>query len=117
MSLGYDYDMVLLPPRHHTDNDYHFSQLGGARPRLLRWPEEGHPDLRRCPSHRQRRRRRRSSRNRATGSTSHVAGTSGQRDGADSLARDLSGVTLTPRTTTAARVGPTTSPPTPPPVV
>jgi hypothetical protein len=30
MSLGYDYDMVLLPPRNHTDNGYYFSYPGGA---------------------------------------------------------------------------------------
>jgi hypothetical protein len=30
LSLGYDYDMVLLPPIHHTDDGYNFSQQGGA---------------------------------------------------------------------------------------
>jgi hypothetical protein len=30
MSLGYGYDMVLLPPRHPTDHDYELSQRGGA---------------------------------------------------------------------------------------
>jgi hypothetical protein len=25
MSLGYGYDMVLLPPRHSTDEDYELS--------------------------------------------------------------------------------------------
>jgi hypothetical protein len=33
MSLGYGYDMVLLPPRHPTDKDYELSQPEGA----LRW--------------------------------------------------------------------------------
>jgi hypothetical protein len=35
MSLGFGYDMVLLPPRNPSDVDYRFSQPGGARPRLL----------------------------------------------------------------------------------
>ena len=30
MSLGYGYDMVLLPPRHPTDHDYELSQPRGA---------------------------------------------------------------------------------------
>jgi hypothetical protein len=30
MSLGYGYDMVLLPPRHPSDHDYELSQRGGA---------------------------------------------------------------------------------------
>jgi hypothetical protein len=30
MSLGYNYDMVLLPPRHPTDHDYELSHRGGA---------------------------------------------------------------------------------------
>jgi hypothetical protein len=30
MSLGYGYDMVLLPSRHPTDHDYELSQHGGA---------------------------------------------------------------------------------------
>jgi hypothetical protein len=33
MSLGHGYDMVLLPPRHPTDEDYELSQPRGA----LRW--------------------------------------------------------------------------------
>jgi hypothetical protein len=28
MSLGHGYDMVLLPPRHLTDDDHELSQLG-----------------------------------------------------------------------------------------
>jgi hypothetical protein len=36
MSLGYGYDMVLLPPRHPTDEDLELSQLGGALPALGR---------------------------------------------------------------------------------
>jgi hypothetical protein len=28
MSLGHDYDMVLLPPRHPTDGHHELSQLG-----------------------------------------------------------------------------------------
>jgi hypothetical protein len=35
LSLGYDYDKVLLTPSHHTGDDYRFSQPGGARPLLL----------------------------------------------------------------------------------
>jgi hypothetical protein len=31
MSLGFDYDMVLLPPRHPCDADYRFSQPWGVR--------------------------------------------------------------------------------------
>eukprot|EP00267_Zea_mays_P043203 XP_020395269.1 uncharacterized protein LOC109940245 [Zea mays] len=115
MSLGYDYDMVLLPPRHHTDDDYRFSQPGGARPLLLPWPEEGHPDLRRRPS--RRRRRRRNNRNRTAGGASRPAGASGQADGADSLVRDLSDVSLAPRTTTATHVASTISPSAPPPAI
>jgi hypothetical protein len=30
MSLGYGYDMVLLPPRHPTDGDHELSQPEGA---------------------------------------------------------------------------------------
>jgi hypothetical protein len=30
MSLGHDYDMVLLLPRHLTDKDHELSQPGGA---------------------------------------------------------------------------------------
>jgi hypothetical protein len=30
MSLGYGYDMVLLPPRHPIDEDYELSQLEGV---------------------------------------------------------------------------------------
>jgi hypothetical protein len=30
MSLGYDYDMVLFPPRHPTDHDHELSQPRGA---------------------------------------------------------------------------------------
>jgi hypothetical protein len=33
MSLGHDYDMVLLLPWHSTDEDHELSQPGGA----LRW--------------------------------------------------------------------------------
>jgi hypothetical protein len=36
MSLGYGYDMVLLPPRHPTDEDYELSQPGGALRRYHR---------------------------------------------------------------------------------
>jgi hypothetical protein len=36
MSLGYGYDMVLLPPRHPTDGDYELSQPGGAIRRYRR---------------------------------------------------------------------------------
>jgi hypothetical protein len=30
MSLGYGYDMVLLPPKHPTDHDHELSQLRGT---------------------------------------------------------------------------------------
>jgi hypothetical protein len=36
MSLGYGYDMVLLPPRHPTDGDHELSQPGGALRRYRR---------------------------------------------------------------------------------
>lgn len=36
MSLGYGYDMVLLPPRHPLDHDYELSQPGGAVRRYRR---------------------------------------------------------------------------------
>jgi hypothetical protein len=36
MSLGYGYDMVLLPPRHLTDGDHELFQLGGALRRYHR---------------------------------------------------------------------------------
>lgn len=101
MSVGFGYDMVLLPPRHHTNRDYRFSQPGGARPLLLSWLEEGHPDLH--PRSSRRRRRRRNNRNRATGGAFHPAGASGQVDDTGSLARDLSAVRLAPGTTTATR--------------
>jgi hypothetical protein len=35
LSLGYDYDKVVLTPSHHTGDDYCFSQPGGACPLLL----------------------------------------------------------------------------------
>jgi hypothetical protein len=36
MSLGYGYDMVLLPSRHPTDHDHKLSQPGGALRRYRR---------------------------------------------------------------------------------
>jgi hypothetical protein len=36
MSLGHNYDMVLLPPRHPTDGDHELSQPGGALRRYRR---------------------------------------------------------------------------------
>jgi hypothetical protein len=36
MSLGYGYDMVLLPSRHPTDEDYELSQPEGALRRYRR---------------------------------------------------------------------------------
>jgi hypothetical protein len=36
MSLGYGYDMVLLPPRHPTDGDHELSQPGEALHRYHR---------------------------------------------------------------------------------
>jgi hypothetical protein len=36
MSLGYGYDMVLLLPRHLTDEDYELSQPRGALRRYRR---------------------------------------------------------------------------------
>jgi hypothetical protein len=36
MSLGYGCDMVLLPPRHPTDDDYELSQPRGALRRYRR---------------------------------------------------------------------------------
>jgi hypothetical protein len=36
MSLGYGYDMVLLPPRHPTDHDYELSQCWRALRRYHR---------------------------------------------------------------------------------
>jgi hypothetical protein len=35
-SLGYGYDMVLLPPRHPTNGDHELSQPGGALHRYRR---------------------------------------------------------------------------------
>jgi hypothetical protein len=45
---------------------------------------------------------------------SRLVGASGQADGTDSLARDLFGVSLAPRTTTATHVAPATSSSAPP---
>jgi hypothetical protein len=48
MSLGYCYDMVLLPPRHPADRDYELSQRGGRCAGItilagLRRPGDGIP--------------------------------------------------------------------------
>jgi hypothetical protein len=44
MSLDFDYDMTLLLHRHPSDVAHHFFRLGGARLRLLPWPEERYSD-------------------------------------------------------------------------
>jgi hypothetical protein len=47
MSLGYGFDMVLLPPRHPTDHDYELSQPEGALRRYHR-PRRARTARRRC---------------------------------------------------------------------
>jgi hypothetical protein len=50
MSLGHGYDMVLLPPRHPTDEDHEFSQPGGALCRYRR-SRQAHAARRRRAQH------------------------------------------------------------------
>jgi hypothetical protein len=50
MSLGHDYDMVLLPPRHPTDHDYELFQrgercIGITVPTGLVQPGDGIPNV------------------------------------------------------------------------
>lgn len=107
MSLGHDCDMALLSPRHHTNDDNRFSKPS--------WLEEEHPDFCPCPSHR--RRQRRNNHNRTMGMASRPVHASGQANGADSLTRDLSGVSLALETMTATHVSPPISPSAPPPAI
>jgi hypothetical protein len=44
MSLGYGYDMVLLPPRHPTDEDYELSQPGEQSTGTVALGGRGPPD-------------------------------------------------------------------------
>jgi hypothetical protein len=114
MSLGIEYDMMLLPPRHPADADFRFSQPRGARPLLLPWPMEERPDFHPPPPHR--RRRRRNNRNRVTGSTPCLVDAPKPADDADSLARDLTSVRLTARASTSTRVSQAPTLLVPPPV-
>jgi hypothetical protein len=97
MSLDGSYDMVLLPPQCGSDNDGR-QPARRRRTRRLLPPvaEEQHPGLSRClPRHR---RRRRGNRGQAGGNTSSAVE---RVDDAGTLAGDMSGVDLTPETTTS----------------
>jgi hypothetical protein len=88
MSLGIEYDMILLPPV----------------PLEL-------PSSRRRPS--RRRRQRRSNRDRATHGTPGTGGAFGMADGIDSLSRDLASVNIAPRAPPAAPAPTHLAPPPP----
>jgi hypothetical protein len=104
MSLGIDYDLVLLPPRHPADADYPFSQPGGVRPLLLPWSVEERLDFRPHPP--RRRRQRRNNRNRVSGGAPRLVDTPRLANDADSLARDLTSVSLMPRASAPTRFAP-----------
>jgi hypothetical protein len=108
MSFGFGYEMVLLLPRHKTDADYHFSKPRGARPLLFPWPVEERPDFCRHPPHH--RRWIRDNRNRAMGSAPRLVNAPRPANNVDSLARDLSCVSLTPGASTSTHVAPTLTP-------
>jgi hypothetical protein len=98
MSLDDSYDMVLLPPQRDDNDDRRLARQQRTRRRLPTMAEEEHPGLPRHPP-RRRRRRRRGNRGHAGGSTSSAVGPE-RVDDAGTPAGAMSGVVLTPETTT-----------------
>jgi hypothetical protein len=98
MSLDGSYDMVLLSPKRDNNNDgRQLARRQRTRRRLPPVAEEQHPGLPRDPP--RRRRRRRGNRGQAGGGTSSAVGPE-RVDDAGTLAGDMLGVVLTPKTTT-----------------
>jgi hypothetical protein len=95
MSLGIEYDKVLLPPGPLADT-------------------QGQPDV--CPRSSRRRRRRRSNRNRTTCSTLYPIDAPELANEADSLARALMNVSIRPRASSATQVTSTSTLLVPPPM-
>jgi hypothetical protein len=95
MSFGIEYDMVLLPPRHQAD-------------------AQEQPDIRPRPPRRTR--RRQNNRNRTTGNASCPVDNPGLANDADSLARDLTNISIMPRASAATRVTPAPTLLAPPPM-
>jgi hypothetical protein len=96
MSLDGSYNMVLLPPQRDSNNDSRqLARRRRIRRRLPPMVEEQHPGL---PCHPpRRRRRRRGNRGQAGGGASSAVE---RVDDAGTPAGDMSGVVLTPETTT-----------------
>jgi hypothetical protein len=97
MSLDGSYDMVLLPPQCDSNNGRRLARRWRTRQRLPTVAEEEHPGLPRHPP--RRRRRRRGNRGQAGGDTSSAVGPE-RVDDAGTIAGAMSGVVLTPVTTT-----------------
>jgi hypothetical protein len=97
MSPDGSYDMILLPPQHDINDGRRLARRSRTRRRHLPGAEKEHPSLPRHPA--RRRRGRRSNHGQARGSTSSAVGPE-RVDGAGTPAGDMSGVILTPGTTT-----------------
>jgi hypothetical protein len=97
MSPDGNYDMILLPPQHDSNDGRRLARRRRTQRRHLPEAEEEHPGLPRHPP--RRRRGRRSNHGQARGSTSSAVELE-RVDGAGTPARDMSGVTLAPGTTT-----------------
>jgi hypothetical protein len=97
MSHDGGYDMVLLPSQHDNNDGRRLARRRRTRRRLPPMAEEEHPSLPRHPPHR--RKRRRGNRGQAGGGTSSAVGLE-RVDDAGTPAGDMSGVVLTPETTT-----------------
>jgi hypothetical protein len=98
MSLDGSYDMVLLPPQRDSNNDgRQLARRRRTRRLLPPVAEEQHPGLPHHPPHR--RRRRRGNHGHAGGGTSSALGPE-RVDNAGTPAGDMSGVVLSPETTT-----------------
>jgi hypothetical protein len=50
MSLGYGYDMVLLPTSHPTNHDYELSQRGGSAAPVSPFPPGSYSQATACPA-------------------------------------------------------------------
>jgi hypothetical protein len=98
MSLDGGYDMVLLPPQHDNNDGRRLTrQRRTQRRRHLLAAEEEHPGLPRHPP--RRRRQRQGNRGQAGGGTSSAVEPE-RVDDTGTPAKDMSGVVLTPETTT-----------------
>jgi hypothetical protein len=97
MSLDGSYDMILLPSQHDNNDDRRLARRRRTRRQPLPRAEEEHSGLPRHPP--RRRRRRRGNHGHARGSISLAIGPE-RVDGVGTPARDMSGVSLAPGTTT-----------------